>query len=53
MLERTLEGALRYFEYEIDNESFLRVTPAAAGALEAEVLPIPRTLETAVAVGDH
>ncbi len=51
MLERTLEGALRYFEYEIDNESFLRVTPAGAGALAAEVLPIPRTLETAVASG--
>jgi murein DD-endopeptidase MepM/ murein hydrolase activator NlpD len=51
LLERTLEGALRYFEYEIDDESFLRVTPAAAGALTAEVLPIPRTLETAVASG--
>ena len=51
VLERTLEGALRYFEYEIDNDSFLRVTPAGAGALEAEVLPIPKTLETAVASG--
>ena len=53
MLERTLEGALRHFEYEIDDESFLRVAPAAAGRgnLEAEVLPIPRTLEHAVASG--
>ena len=51
ILERTLEGALRYFEYEIDNESFLRVTPAGAGSLAAAVLPIPRTLETAVASG--
>jgi len=51
VLERTLEGALRYFEYEIDNDSFLRVTPAGTGALEAEVLPIPKTLETAVASG--
>jgi murein DD-endopeptidase MepM/ murein hydrolase activator NlpD len=51
LLERTLEGALRYFEYEIDNESFLRVTPAGAGSLAAAVLPIPRTLETAVASG--
>ena len=52
-LERTLEGALRYFEYEIDDESFLRVAPAAAGRgnLEAEVLPIPRTLEHAAASG--
>jgi murein DD-endopeptidase MepM/ murein hydrolase activator NlpD len=53
MLERTLEGALRLFEYEIDQVSFLRVTPAAAGSreLEAEVLPIPRTLQHAVAAG--
>ena len=51
VLERTLEGALRSFEYEIDNDSLLRVTPAGAGALEAEVLPIPKTLETAVASG--
>jgi murein DD-endopeptidase MepM/ murein hydrolase activator NlpD len=51
VLERTLEGALRYFEYEIDNDSFLRVTSAGAGALEAEVLPIPKTLDTAVASG--
>jgi murein DD-endopeptidase MepM/ murein hydrolase activator NlpD len=51
MLERTLEGALRRFEYEIDNYSFLRVTPSSAGAFEAEVLPIPRTLEHAVASG--
>ena len=51
MLERTLEGALRYFEYEIDHDSFLRVTPAEAGALEAEVLPIPKTLEAAVVSG--
>jgi murein DD-endopeptidase MepM/ murein hydrolase activator NlpD len=52
VLERTLEGALRYFEYEIDNDSFLRVTPAGSGALEAEVLPIPKTLETAIASGN-
>jgi murein DD-endopeptidase MepM/ murein hydrolase activator NlpD len=53
MLERTLEGALRHFEYEIDAASFLRVTPAAAGSsdLEASVLPIPRTLEHAVTSG--
>jgi murein DD-endopeptidase MepM/ murein hydrolase activator NlpD len=51
VLERTLEGALRYFEYEIDNDSFLRVTPAGTGALAAEVVPIPKTLETAVASG--
>jgi murein DD-endopeptidase MepM/ murein hydrolase activator NlpD len=51
-LERTLEGALRYFEYEIDDESFLRVTSAAGSReLEAKVLPIPRTLQHAAASG--
>jgi murein DD-endopeptidase MepM/ murein hydrolase activator NlpD len=52
MLVRTLEGALRHFEYEIDNDSFLRVMPEAPGAaLQAEVLPIPKTVEHAVASG--
>jgi murein DD-endopeptidase MepM/ murein hydrolase activator NlpD len=53
VLERTLEGALRLFEYEIDNDSFLRVMPALAGtgALEAVVLPIPKTLEHVSASG--
>jgi murein DD-endopeptidase MepM/ murein hydrolase activator NlpD len=53
LLERTIEGALRHFEYEIDDDSFLRLIPAAAGSsdLAAEVLPIPRTLETSVASG--
>ena len=53
MLERTLEGALRHFEYEIDDQSFLRVIPAAGGSgdLDADVLPIPRTLQHAVASG--
>lgn len=47
LLETSLEGALRNFEYEIDAESFLRVVPDVPGAdaLRAEVLPIPRTLE--------
>ena len=53
LLERTLEGALRHFEYEIDADSYLRVTPVALGvdALRAEVLPIPKTLEHAVVAG--
>ena len=52
-LERTLEGALRFFEYEIDANWFLRVMPVAAGAEEvrAELVPIPKTLEYATAVG--
>lgn len=53
LLETTLEGALRQFEYEIDGDSFLRVIPAAFGSetLRADVLPIPKTLEQAVATG--
>jgi murein DD-endopeptidase MepM/ murein hydrolase activator NlpD len=48
MLERTLEGALRHFEYEIDNDSLLRVIPAGRGTvLQADVLPIPKTVEHA------
>lgn len=52
-LERTLEGALRLFEYEIDPDWFLRVTPMSAGApaARAELLPIPKTLERAYAAG--
>jgi murein DD-endopeptidase MepM/ murein hydrolase activator NlpD len=53
LIERTVSGALRAFEYEIDADSFLRVTPAdrGSGALKAEVLPIPKTLELSVAAG--
>ena len=53
MLERTMEGALRVFEYEIDAQSFLRVAAVDVEAtrLTAEVLPIPRTREQAVASG--
>ena len=52
-LERTLEGALRLFEYEVDAHTFLRVKPAnpGGGAWSAELVPIPRTLEHAVAAG--
>lgn len=47
LLELTLDGALRLFEYEIDADSLLRVAPTTPGApdLRAEVAPIPRTLE--------
>ena len=52
-LIRTFEGSLRHFEYEIDADSYLRVTPIALGAheLRAEVVPIPKILERAVAAG--
>ena len=54
LLERTVDGALRVFEYEIDADSFLRITPApdAADRLRAEVLPIPKTLEHVTASGE-
>jgi murein DD-endopeptidase MepM/ murein hydrolase activator NlpD len=46
-IERTRDGALRLFEYEIDADWFLRITPHAAAdhELQAEVLPIPKTLQ--------
>lgn len=49
VLERSLDGGLRHFEYEIDADSLLRVTPVAPGAedLRADVSPIPKTLEQA------
>jgi murein DD-endopeptidase MepM/ murein hydrolase activator NlpD len=54
VLERTLDGALRLFEYEIDADKFLRITsaPGAPDALRAEVLPIPKTLEHVTASGE-
>jgi murein DD-endopeptidase MepM/ murein hydrolase activator NlpD len=52
-IERTLEGTLRFFQYEIDNDRFLRVAPSAAGSalLAASVVPIPKTLEHLTAAG--
>ena len=58
-LERTVDGALSLFEYEIDGDWFLRVKPhedqscdprqaeatVDASCLRAEVLPIPKTLQ--------
>ena len=52
-IERTLEGTLRFFQYEIDNDRFLRVapSPSGSGTLDATVVPIPKTLEHASASG--
>src|SRR5688572_26900866 len=46
-LERTRDGRLSLFEYEIDADWFLRIVPRhdAAEDLRAEVLPIPKTLQ--------
>ena len=52
-LERTVEGTLRFFQYEIDGDRFLRVapSPSGSGTLDASVVPIPKTLEHARAAG--
>jgi murein DD-endopeptidase MepM/ murein hydrolase activator NlpD len=55
-LEQANDGLVKRFEYEIDNDRFLRVArPAREGALVAEVLPIPktRTLVTVTGRIDH
>jgi hypothetical protein len=53
VLERTLDGRLRHFEYEIDPDFFLRVEPIELGSdsLRANVVPIPKRLEHAVVAG--
>jgi murein DD-endopeptidase MepM/ murein hydrolase activator NlpD len=53
MLERSALGALRLFEYEIDADRFLRISPTDHGAdeLGAEILPIPKTLRHAAVAG--
>jgi murein DD-endopeptidase MepM/ murein hydrolase activator NlpD len=53
VLERTLDGRLRHFEYEIDPDFFLEVEPVEFGSdsLRAEVVPIPKRLEHAVVTG--
>ncbi len=53
VMVRTLEGALRVFEYEIDADWLLRISPASAGAatLTASVLPIEKVVEQATVAG--
>lgn len=46
-LEKAPDGLMRSFEYEIDGDRFLRVTRGADHALEARVLPIPKTRSVA------
>jgi murein DD-endopeptidase MepM/ murein hydrolase activator NlpD len=46
VLERTFEGALRLFQYEIDADRFLRIEGVRGAAdLRAEIVPIPKSLE--------
>jgi murein DD-endopeptidase MepM/ murein hydrolase activator NlpD len=49
-LERSIGGTLREFQYEIDDASMLKVS-ATPGELHADVLPIQRTPDHAVAFG--
>jgi murein DD-endopeptidase MepM/ murein hydrolase activator NlpD len=52
VLERTHDGQLRQFEYEIDEDRFLRVAaPEAADDVRASVLPIQKDREEALAAG--
>jgi murein DD-endopeptidase MepM/ murein hydrolase activator NlpD len=52
VLERTREGELRHFEYEIDQDRFLRVAaPGSADDVRASVLPIQKEREEALAAG--
>jgi murein DD-endopeptidase MepM/ murein hydrolase activator NlpD len=52
-LEKTMAGALRSFEYEVDANTFLRVsaTNPDASDVHAELVPIPKTLEYATIAG--
>ncbi len=53
LLARTASGALRRFDYEIDNDRVLRVSPSGPEepVWRAEVVPIPKTLEAATVAG--
>jgi len=42
-VQKSVDGALRFFEYEIDADRFLRVSRTGTSALTADVLPIPKT----------
>ena len=52
-LEKTMEGAVRRFEYEIDANTLLRVSADArdGATVHSELVPIPKTLEYATITG--
>jgi murein DD-endopeptidase MepM/ murein hydrolase activator NlpD len=50
-LERTLDGDLRHFEYEIDGNSSLKVSPAADRDVVAAITSIPKQRHEVVAGG--
>ena len=51
VLERTVDGKLRRFEYEIDGDSSLRVSPAVEQQVVASIAPIPKQRHQVVAGG--
>ena len=51
LLERTIEGDLRQFEYEIDADNFLRVMHEPDHAVSAAITPIPKRRHEVVARG--
>lgn len=53
LLERTFDGDIRRFEYEIDNDQFLRLAsvPGAKDDLVANLLPIEKNREEAAIAG--
>jgi murein DD-endopeptidase MepM/ murein hydrolase activator NlpD len=50
-LERTIDGDLRRFEYEIDGDTLLRVTHAPEHEVRADLAAIPKVREEVVAAG--
>jgi len=50
-LERAIGGAMRWLEYEIDGDRFLRVSHDGTGEWLAAVLPIPKTRRVEIVRG--
>jgi murein DD-endopeptidase MepM/ murein hydrolase activator NlpD len=51
-LERTIEGDLRHFEYDIDDNDLLRVTHEPEDEVRAVIAPIPKQRHEVVARGE-
>ena len=57
-LVKTIDGLLRHFEYEVDEDKFLRIVPAGdpvtghlSGELTAELIPFEKTRDVATVKG--
>jgi murein DD-endopeptidase MepM/ murein hydrolase activator NlpD len=53
-IERTFDGVLRRFDYEIDADSYLHISKGGGspGELTAAIMPIPKQREQALASGE-